>query len=142
MHFRLAGICPFPGPILAWLQGTNSLCHPRWKHPGKTASFPCWWHQNHSAQPAQPLSWSALTTACRVPAMDAGCGLSTGRLLAGPAICNESQLGWRHIAIWSVTWWCYFVNYCFYINYFNWNEIINIIEIIYRQKNNWINWKI
>ncbi len=30
-------------------------------------------------------------TAKRVPGTDAGCGLSIRGLLAGPAICNESQ---------------------------------------------------
>jgi hypothetical protein len=70
---------------------------------------------------------------------DAGCGLSTRGLWAGPSICNESQWGSRHFATWSATWYYYYINYGYYINYFNFNEIIDLIVIIYYHTNNWIN---
>ncbi len=57
--FNLDGICLVSGPVQAWLQETNSLCHPHWKYHGKTACHFCWWHWNHSAPPGQPLSQTA-----------------------------------------------------------------------------------
>ena len=43
-------------------------------------------------------------TAGRVPATDAGCGLSTRGHWDGPVICNEWKRGWRHGATFCATW--------------------------------------
>lgn len=43
-------------------------------------------------------------TAGRVPATDAGCGLSTPGHWDGPAICNEWKRGCRHSATCSAAW--------------------------------------
>ncbi len=46
IHFRLAGICWFPGPFRAWLQETNSLRYPRWIM-GRPSSMICKFRKEH-----------------------------------------------------------------------------------------------
>jgi hypothetical protein len=72
-------------------------------------------------------------TVGRVQGTDAGCGLSIRGLLAGPAICNERQWVWEHIASQSAY---YYINYGYNNTYFN---LIEIIRNKWYNRNNWFN---
>jgi hypothetical protein len=137
LHFRLAGICRFMGPIQARLQETNSLCRPRWKYPEKTASSSCWWHLNHLEQHTQSFSGRArrLPGGFRGRMQDVICQL----VGFGLVLLYEGRWGWRHIARWSATYWLYYINYVDYISYFNWNELNSKIDIIWYNDINWYN---
>ncbi len=69
--------------VRAWLQEAHSLCHPHSKYSRKTSSGPPQMHNNFSA------------TAGRVPAIDAGCGLSTRGPWDGSEICNVWKGSWQ-----------------------------------------------
>jgi hypothetical protein len=142
MCFRLAGIYRFPGPLLAWLQETNSLRHSRWQYPGKTTCSSCRWHLNHSAQHAQSFSGRAQRPPGGfqgrlqdVVCQFVGFGLVPQYIMKADGV----EATWRHIATRSATYMFYYNNYVHYIAYFNLNDLIDIIDILWINANNWSN---